>query len=290
MRQLVRGPYGEVEVVAREWGSQWVLYFHGGHESAVTASAVRLYEVLGYSTLAISRPGYGATSVGPLGPMAFAKVVEDICATLGRGVFAAVVGVSFGGQQAIAYASQFPEKIGSLILHSAAPSSLPYPDQLLQRLLGPLVFHPAVESTIWALVSRLVASYPEFGLRIMAAPLSTLPVKTWLGALSAADREQMRELFSQMRSGSGFNNDMRYATRAGTSVRRAAQLHVGCPTLITASRSDRGVSWSHAEDFAATIPNAQLQEVPAASHLFWIGPTRPQMISVISEFLASVRG
>ena len=45
MRRVERGSYGEVEVVVTESGTRWVHYFHGGHESAVTASAVRLYEV-----------------------------------------------------------------------------------------------------------------------------------------------------------------------------------------------------------------------------------------------------
>ena len=38
-----------------------------------------------------------------------------------------------------------------------------------------------------------------------------------------------------------------------------------CPTLITASRHDRGVAWAHAEALAATIPLARLEELPAPS-------------------------
>jgi pimeloyl-ACP methyl ester carboxylesterase len=47
---------------------------------------------------------------------------------LGYGSFLTVVGTSFGGPQAIAYASQFPHRARSLILHSAAPSTRAYPD------------------------------------------------------------------------------------------------------------------------------------------------------------------
>jgi pimeloyl-ACP methyl ester carboxylesterase len=57
-----------------------------------------------------------------------------------------------------------------------------------------------------------------------------------------------------MRSGRGFVADLSYAGTDHRQTRRFAQQRVTCPTLITASRHDRGVAWAHAEDLAATIP------------------------------------
>jgi pimeloyl-ACP methyl ester carboxylesterase len=57
-----------------------------------------------------------------------------------------------------------------------------------------------------------------------------------------------------MRSGRGFVTDLSYAGTDHRQTRRFAQQRVTCPTLITASRHDRGVAWAHAEDLAATIP------------------------------------
>jgi pimeloyl-ACP methyl ester carboxylesterase len=262
-----------------------VLYFHGGHESALTASAAQLYVGLGYSVLTVSRPGYGATNVGPMSPMDFSALVDHVRSHLGHQDFLAAVGTSFGGPQAVAYASQFPSRVRSLVLHSAAPSSRPYPDKTIERLFTPVIFHPRVERFTWKIVSLLMQKSPELGLHMMMASLSTRPIG-WLKELSSSDRQEIRDLFCAMRSWSGFVIDVRYAGRDGTDVRRRAQHQVVCPTLVTASRYDGGVAWKHAEDFLATIPNARLVEIPAASHLFWIGPTKPQLISTIKRFLA----
>jgi hypothetical protein len=78
-----------------------VLYFHGGHESAITAPASDLYVELGYCVVRVSRPGYGHTDVGPLPPAAFAPLIDEARAVLGIDSFTAVIGTSFGGPQAI---------------------------------------------------------------------------------------------------------------------------------------------------------------------------------------------
>ena len=286
MRQLVSTSAGQVEVVATGRDGGWVLYFHGGHESALTASAAQLYVALGYSVLAVSRPEYGATNVGPMSPMDFSGLVDSVRGHFGLQDFLAVVGTSFGGPQAVAYAGQFPSRARSLVLHSAAPSSRPFPDKTIERLLAPVIFHPRVERFTWKSVSWLMQKSPELGLRMMMAPLSTRPTGAWLKELGSSERQEIRDLFCAMRSWSGFVIDVRHAGPDGTSVRRRAQEQVACPTLVTASRYDAGVAWEHAEDFLATIPNARLVEIPAASHLFWIGPTKSQMISTIRQFLA----
>jgi pimeloyl-ACP methyl ester carboxylesterase len=286
MRQLLSTSAGQVEVVVTDRDGGWVLYFHGGHESALTASAAQLYVVLGYSVLTVSRPGYGATNVGSMSPMDFSALVDHVRSHLGHQDFVAAVGTSFGGPQAIAYASQFPSRARSLVLHSAAPSSRPFPDKTIQRLLAPVIFHPRVERFTWKTVSLLMRKSPELGLRMMMASLSTRPTGSWLKELSSSERQEIRDLFCAMRSWSGFMINVRHAGPDGTDVRRRAQQQVVCPTLVTASRYDAGVAWEHAEDFLATIPNARLVEIPAASHLFWIGATKPQMISTIRQFLA----
>ncbi|TDK27865.1 hypothetical protein E2F48_01740 [Arthrobacter crusticola] len=86
--------------------------------------------------------------------------------------------------------------------------------------------------------------------------------------------------------GSGFANDLRQARRARSSYRRRTQARVTCPTLVTASRHDGGVAYSHAEDFRDTIPTARLVELSAPSHLFWLGTSRGEAASAVREFLA----
>jgi pimeloyl-ACP methyl ester carboxylesterase len=62
--RLVATSGGRLEVLIRDESGQPrapVLYFHGGHESAITASASDLYVELGYRVVKVSRPGYGHT-------------------------------------------------------------------------------------------------------------------------------------------------------------------------------------------------------------------------------------
>jgi len=50
------------------------------------------------------------------------------------------VGVSFGGLQAIQVAVHAVQLAPLLVLHSCAPSGLPYPDSIAERLAVPVVF------------------------------------------------------------------------------------------------------------------------------------------------------
>ena len=282
---------GRLEVLIRDEPNQPrapVLYFHGGHESAITAPASDLYLELGYRVVRVSRPGYGNTDVGPLPPSAFAPLVEEARAMLGIDSFTAVIGTSFGGPQAIEYAGRYPARTTALILHSAGPSTLPYPDSAAERLLGPVIFHPSVERHVWRAVDLLLRGAPGLGLRLMMSSLSTQPVSAWLPLLDEADRQAMRDVLASMRSGHGFVTDLAYAGTDHQQTRRTAQQRVTSPTLITASRHDRGVAWAHAEDLAATIPLARLEELPAPSHLFWIGPPRAHLLSTTRDFLGSL--
>ena len=196
---LVTTSGGAVEVLVRgepDPGRAPILYFHGGHESAVTAVAADVYAELGHHVVRVSRPGYGCTDVGALSPSDFAPLVDEVRGGLGVDAFTAVVGTSFGGPQAVEYAGQYPSRTGALVLHSAAPSSLPYPDSAAQRLLGPVMFHPLLERHVWGAVRLMLRRAPRFGLRQMMSSLSTQPVSTWLPLLDEADRQAMRDVFA----------------------------------------------------------------------------------------------
>ncbi|HUP15573.1 MAG TPA: alpha/beta hydrolase [Acidimicrobiia bacterium] len=229
-----------------------VLFMPGGHCNAATPAGQEIYVERGHEVVSFSRPGYGATDVGLLGGVEFVPVIEEVCQQLGIERAAAVVGVSFGGVQAIhlALASTIPER---LILHSCVPSTLPYPDTTRERLGAPLLFGPAGDLT-WAMVHRLVAS--DRFLRFMMGELSTLPLGEWFDLWGTLERDAASATFTAMRSGRGFLNDVRQAAPALSRYREKVQTSVVLPTLITASRADGGVAFAHAEDLAARSPTA----------------------------------
>lgn len=278
--QIVDSGYGPVEIQRTEGALPPVLFMPGGHCNAATPAGQEIYVERGHEVVSFSRPGYGATDVGLLGGVEFVPAIEEVCHQLGIDRAAAVVGVSYGGVQAIhlAAASPIPER---LILH-CAPSSLPYPDTTRERLGAPLFFGWAGDLT-WAMVHRLVRS--DRFLRLMMAQLSTLPPSEWFDLWGTSERDAARATFTSMRSDRGFLNDIRQGSRALSRYREKVQTSVVMPTLITASRADGGVAFAHAEDLARTIPDSTLVETTASSHLFWIGPQRPEVADAVDRFL-----
>ncbi len=172
-KQIVVTSAGPVEVRYMTAEKPPVLLFPGGHTTAVTPIGEHIYSQLGHGVLCFSRPGYGRTDVGPLTAAEFTTLIVETCQRLGIERSAAAVGISFGGLQAIHTAIAAPELAPKLILHSCAPSALPYPDTWLQRVAGPLAFGPATQKTTWAAIRRMVAR--DAGLKIMMKSLTRLP-------------------------------------------------------------------------------------------------------------------
>lgn len=282
--QLIPTSTGSVEVLLVPGERPPVLFFPGGHCSARCDCGWGLYTELGHAVVSFSRPGYGGTNVGALSTAEFAPLVREVCRQLDIRSTAAAVGVSFGGLQAVHVAGDRELGVPRLVLHSCAPSGLPYPDTRVEAIGGPVLFSPLLQGLVWRLMHRMVGS--DSGLRLVMARLSKLPVEDWWEQLSDADRGEARALFQSMRSDSGFVNDLRQALHGGASARRAAMANVRCPTLVTGSRHDRGVSFAHAQDFAKTISGATLVELDSPSHLFWIGPGRTHLMLIIGSFLS----
>ena len=281
--QLVTTSAGVVEVVHVPGERPPVLFFPGGHCRAATDCGWSLYAGLGHEVVSFSRPGYGGTRVGRLTAAEFTPLVGEVGEHLGISTIAASVGVSFGGLQAVHVAASRRPTVQRLILHSCAPSSLNYPDSRAESFLGPVLFSPFVQGLVWRAVRGVIRS--DAGLRMMMSQLSNLPVSEWWGQMSAADKDEARELFRSMRSDSGFANDLRQGHARDADRRRQVMSSVHCSTLVTASKHDGGVSFAHAEDFAHFIPDAALVELTSPSHIFWIGPHKAQLLAILDSFV-----
>jgi pimeloyl-ACP methyl ester carboxylesterase len=275
---------GDVEVaLSGSSGRPVVLVFPGGHATAATHLGTDLYSDLGYRVLSFSRPGYGRTRVGPLMAAEFVPAVEDACGRLGITEAAATVGISFGGLQAAHVSVRLSRLAPRLILHSCAPSTLPFPDAALEATAGPLGFSRWTQGLTWRAVRAMTSS--DRGLRLMMSQLSTVPVDSWWETWTPADRASARATFATMDSGSGFVTDLRQGTRNRSQYRGETLRSVPCPTLVTASRQDGGVAFAHAEDLVRTIPDARLVETGAPSHFYWLGPTRSTVSDSIGGFI-----
>jgi len=282
--QVVDTSFGPVEVALSRGVGEVVLCFPGGHTTAATPLCTDLYAELGYRPLTFSRPGYGLTDVGELTAAEFMSAIAQVCERLAVARAAATVGLSFGGLQAVHVAAALPHLAPRLILHSCAPSSLPYPDTSMERLGAPVAFGPHFQRLTWRAVRTLTSS--GVGLRAMMASLSRLPVAEWWDSWTSADRALARSTFAKMESGTGFMTDVRQASAPRSAYRASVLRSVPCPTLVTASRHDGGVAFAHAEDFLRTIPDVRLVETDAPSHFFWLGATRRTVSDAIRDFMA----
>jgi len=283
--QVVTTSLGPVELSSvGPLGAPAVLVFPGGHCSAATPLGSDLYTDLGFRVVTFSRPGYGRTEVGLLMAAEFVPAVAGVCDTLGISEAAATVGISFGGFQAAHVAVHLRHLAPRLVLHSCAPSTLNYPDTRLEAAAGPPGFSRWTQELTWLAIRSLTSS--DRGLRLMMSTLSTLPVKSWWQTWTAADRTSARSTFAAMGSGSGFVTDLRQGAPGRSTYRQTVLGSVPCPTLVTASRHDGGVRFEHAEDFARSIPRAELFETNAASHFYWLGPSRPALSQAIHDFIS----
>jgi pimeloyl-ACP methyl ester carboxylesterase len=237
-----------------------------------------VFSAAGYTVLAPSRPGYGRTPLRTgTSPGGFADATAELCRHLGIDRIAAVVGVSAGGRTAVTMAARHPGLVRRLILESSL-GFLPWPERRL-RLGAHFAFRAPVEKATWGAVRVLLRTHPAAGLRTMLGVLSTEPIDEVLGTLSDEDRAYLIALFSTMRSGRGFLNDL-HSTPDVTS-------QITQPTLIIASRKDGAVPFAHARSLAAGIPHAEQIVSDSSTHLIWLSPDYPVIAGKVRDFLAA---
>jgi pimeloyl-ACP methyl ester carboxylesterase len=164
-----------------------------------------------------------------------------------------------------------------LILQSAV-GPLPWPDRRT-RLGAHAIFAAATEKATWSAVRALIRLAPDTGLRMLLGALSTRRARDVVAALPAEHRATLLALFTRMRSGRGFLNDLNPAPDTTGDV--------GQPTLVIATPHDGGVPFAHAQSLTAAIERAQLVESHADSHFIWFGPDWPTIAETIRTFLTT---
>jgi len=273
---------GLVEYRFRRRGPNTVVIFYGGHMRAGLALGEEVFAEADCSLLVPSRPGYGRTPVTTGGSATgFADATAALCAQLGVTKVTAVVGVSGGGPTSVAMAAQHPALVERLILQSAV-GPVPWPDR--RTYLGAqAVFAPRTEAATWALVNALVRQAPDAALRMLLRDLTVLPVRKVVAGLGPEHRATVISLFSRMRSGHGFLNDIA-DLRTGPDLKRLLA-DVAQPSLVIASRHDGAVPFAHAEALAGALRRAELVESRADSHFVWFGDDWPTIAARVRDFL-----
>lgn len=278
---------GALEYRFEPRGKAAVLIFHGAHMHAGFALGEEVFADLGYSVLAVSRPGYGRTvsaksrnggRVAPsVGIEDFCDAVHSLCEGLGLEQ-AAAVGISAGGPTALAMAQRHPELVDRIILQ-AAVGPIRWPDAPTCAVAR-LTLSPWSERVTWAIMRGMIRASRGIGLSVMVGQLSTLSGREAVAALAEEDQEALAVVSSQMRSGRGFLRDLR-------GLRSPGGWSPHQETLIIHSFRDGSVPFTHAEALHTVLPRARLTESSAEHHLIWFSSDWERVTADIREFLAA---
>jgi pimeloyl-ACP methyl ester carboxylesterase len=272
---------GRVEYRWDRRGDRTVVVLHAGHMRAAIPLGEEPFVEQGCSVLVPSRPGYGRTPVTTgTSPEGFADTVGELCRCLGISRVAAVVGISAGGPTAIALAARHPHLVQRLVLESAVGLH-PWPNRG-RRIIATVVFRPGLERVVWAGARGLLRVAPTVGLRGLLRDLSTKPAGAVVASLGQDTQQAIVGLFTKMRSGHGFLNDLRQLRHA-----QVGPTHVSQPALVVASRSDGSVPFVHAEALARRLAHSELLVSEADTHFVWFGSDYSVIANRIAAFVAT---
>jgi poly(3-hydroxyalkanoate) depolymerase len=209
-----------------------------------------------HPTIAFDAPGAGGSSVPRCPPS-----MADLAGTVTRLLdlldveVVDVLGISWGGALAQTLARRHPDRVRRLVLCSTAAGlfMLPARPSVLRRLTGPRRF-----------------TSPAYRARV--APLI-------YGPDVVGDPEQL--IFGESPSRRGYL----YQVLALRGFASGLWLHkLTQPTLVLAGERDPIVPNINGRILAGLIPNARLETVPGAGHLFLLTRSEPSC-AMIAEFL-----
>lgn len=250
-----------------------VVVLNGGHCSRDTRLSHERLSTVGFSVLTPSRPGYDSTPAG-VGRSA-QEAADAIAALLDTLDISRVslIGISAAGPTALAFAMQHPERLHKLILESAVTT----PWHASVKKHAKFLFGPS-EKLTWALSRSLLRLFRDTVIRMLMGQISTLPIDQVMARMSQEDLDFVRDLLMTSRSGEGFINDIEHRVETLSDIQS--------PTLVMFSPHDKAVPPVNAFRVAGEINNCELFEVPADSHLIWIGQAAELVWQKRLEFLA----
>ncbi|MBM7551139.1 alpha/beta fold hydrolase [Thalassobacillus pellis] len=249
-----------------------LLVLKGGHCSRYTDLSHGSLIHEGYSLLTVSRPGYDKTEVKTgKTPEAFADTLIEVLDHLHIKKLP-VIAISAAGPTGIALASKYPERVDKLVMEAA----LVTPWDKNYKRKGRLLFGRG-EAVTWKLLKLLLRIHPDYVMRMILTELTTEDPNALLQKLSRRDRRFLYEMLDTSRSGRGFSADMNH------QVSDLSKITV--PVLGLYAKKDRSVSYTNAVLLKSSVPQSDIYDVNADSHLIWIGDAAQEVWQKRLEFL-----
>lgn len=229
-----------------------------------------------YRSIAIDRPGHGYSDRGEDAPVTPDKQARYLHAALQvLGVEKPVLlGFSFGGAVALAYALQYPEQTGAVVLINTASHPWPTPVELSYRLDGAPVIGPLLRHTIVTPAGHLIANRGVQGV-FSPAPVSPAYAQA--------------PLRLSLRPGSYHANAEDIRTLKPFLVGQMQRYPLlTVPLILLVSDEDTAASpVIHSRPLAAAVPGAELVEVTGGGHPLHF--TRPEIVMAAIDRAMALR-
>jgi pimeloyl-ACP methyl ester carboxylesterase len=237
-----------------------ILVLNGSHCSRESRLSHEHLSEQGFSVLTPSRPGYDSTpsDVGRTAQEA-ADAMAALLDTL-QIATADVIGMSGSGPTALAFALRHPGRIRKLIIESAVTTV--WPEDKKVKRTARLVFGRA-ERVTWGLIKLVLRLAPMTMMRVMLQAMTTLDAHEVIQRMSLDDLRFAHRLLATSQSGTGFMNDLEHRVDDLSGIT--------APVLVMHSPYDKSVPLKNAHRVAAEVAMCELFEVPADTHLIWIG-------------------
>lgn len=266
---------GNVEYRVTGEGPQTVVFFHGAHMHSGIALGEDFFTEQDYKIIVPSRPGYGETPIETgTTPSGFADAIADLLSKLNIDK-ATVVGISAGGRTAMRLASQYPSMVSRLILQSSI-SFDKWPDTKT-RMAANVAFNPLSEKYTWTAMHALFRRHPRMALKTMLSNMTTQDTEQVINRLDPDQFNALANIFTQLRSGEGFMNDLRHDERGDTNIE--------VPTLIIHSKYDSSVPLHHPQVIANEIKSSELVLSEAESHMIWFSSHYQEIKKNMASFI-----
>lgn len=279
--EVVETACGPVEF-ARRGGAPYILIVHGtpqGHNASFMGAP---FEAAGFGTITPSRPGYLRTPLSSGRTFeqqadAFAALLDALAVDA-----VAVYAVSGGGPSGIQLAARHPERVTALILEVAISQNYRVP----VSGLGLALFTNPIANWLQA---RVMDYLPRLAVGQMLKIESSLDAadRSRVADEILASPEKLARLrrviadappFDLLRS--GFENDLKQFA----AIEQLPLNAVRCPTLVVHGTHDGDVPFSHAENSASEIPDAELYRIEKGWHLLAMGDSGEEVAGAEVDF------
>ena len=239
-----------------DWGNEGqptMVLLHGLRGHAHSWDDVSAAFCADYHILALDQRGRGDSDWAPDGDYSTRAYVEDFaafCDALNLPPFT-LVGHSMGGRNSMAFAARYPEKVEKLIIVDIGPTVDPRGAERIKQEIRhvPEVFDDLDAVFAYMNQQNRYASEAVLRRRLQYAT-KTLPDGKRGWRYDLAIREQSRN-----------------GTAAPSEDLWPQLSKITCPTLIVRGADTDLLSPDVAQKMIATLPQAQLAEVPRAAHM-----------------------